>query len=511
MRILPDDGPLRLADLLAEARLGLRLLTAADTGPARQIDGAHAIEIANPSRWVPPHWLLLTTGMRIQRKPTEQRALVRELAGSNIAALGYATGIVTRRVPTALLDEADRLGFPVIEVPLETPHRDVIGFVQQQVLGSSPELLQRVLQTQAYLMGVEEDDPLAHAEAPEIALLRRLQPLVGTEVILLRTDGRPNWPEDHLHARELREALHAQPANGPAEVGVDDLRYLALPVRTGPYMFGWLVREARAGDGAQLLPVLRSAAQLLGVMYVAREHEPAELRAQRRHLLESALFDGATADGGGDLDRRARIVGFDFSSDCRVLVYRPAGNRCALGRVEAALNAARMPFLATAHGADVVVFAQGERETLVGSVESLPPGRVGSGRAVRSLGRAKESLADAEFVLGRMTAVPGKLTAADFSDLSLANWLIARLPSTEIAEKSGDFLAGLREQPLLFETVVAYLGADLDTTATAEALHLHPNSVRYRLTRAEHVLGAPLRRPETIAGLHAALLSEGLL
>jgi purine catabolism regulator len=510
VKILPDDGPLRLADLLAEAGLGLRLLTALDTGPDRKIDGAHSIEIANPSRWVPPHWLLLTTGLRIQRKPGEQRALVRELAESNIAALGYATGIVTRQVPTALLDEADRLGFPVLEVPLETPHRDVIGFVQQKVLGSSPELLQRVLQTQAYLMGVEEDDPLAHAEAPEVALLRRLQPLVGSDVILLRTDGRPNSPEDHVHARELRDALQAQPANGPADVGVGSLRYLALPVRTGPYMFGWLVRETRDGDGPQLLPVLRSAAQLLGVMYVAREHAPAELRAQRRHLLESALT-GANAAGEGDLDRRARIVGFDFGSDCHVLVYRPTGNGSELGRVEAALSSARMPFLATLLGTDAVVFAQGGRDSLVGAVESLPAGRVGVGRAVRSLGRARESLTDAEFVLGRMTEVPGKLTVADFSDLSPANWLIARLPSTEIADRASRYLAGLREQPLLFETVVAYLNADLDTTATAEVLHLHPNSVRYRLARAEHVLGAPLRRPETIASLHAALLSAGLL
>jgi purine catabolism regulator len=93
----------------------------------------------------------------------------------------------------------------------------------------------------------------------------------------------------------------------------------------------------------------------------------------------------------------------------------------------------------------------------------------------------------------------------------LANWLVARSPDPELDERSERLLAGLRAQPLLLEAVLAYLRADIDIAATAETLRLHPNSVRYRLTRAEQVLGAPLRRAETIAGLHAALVSQRLL
>ena len=55
---------------------------------------------------------------------------------------------------------------------------------------------------------------------------------------------------------------------------------------------------------------------------------------------------------------------------------------------------------------------------------------------------------------------------------------------------------------------MAYFDHDLDVPAAAAELHLHPNSLRYRLTRIEEVLGRSLKRPATIAELHIALLAD---
>jgi DNA-binding PucR family transcriptional regulator len=43
---------------------------------------------------------------------------------------------------------------------------------------------------------------------------------------------------------------------------------------------------------------------------------------------------------------------------------------------------------------------------------------------------------------------------------------------------------------------------------TAAALHLHANSLRYRLGRIEDQLGRSLRDPGTIANLYLAVLLE---
>ena len=39
-------------------------------------------------------------------------------------------------------------------------------------------------------------------------------------------------------------------------------------------------------------------------------------------------------------------------------------------------------------------------------------------------------------------------------------------------------------------------------------MHLHPNSLRYRLSRLEKLLGRSLKQPSTIAGLYIAVLAD---
>jgi PucR family transcriptional regulator, purine catabolism regulatory protein len=56
----------------------------------------------------------------------------------------------------------------------------------------------------------------------------------------------------------------------------------------------------------------------------------------------------------------------------------------------------------------------------------------------------------------------------------------------------------------LRETLLAYLANQLDVRRTASALHLHPNSLRYRLARIEERLGRPLADPATITDLYLA-------
>jgi len=61
----------------------------------------------------------------------------------------------------------------------------------------------------------------------------------------------------------------------------------------------------------------------------------------------------------------------------------------------------------------------------------------------------------------------------------------------------------------LLKTLEAYLEAETLEEAAAK-LHIHPNTLRYRLKRMEKVLG-PLSRPETLARVHLALRARDLL
>ena len=53
-----------------------------------------------------------------------------------------------------------------------------------------------------------------------------------------------------------------------------------------------------------------------------------------------------------------------------------------------------------------------------------------------------------------------------------------------------------RNQGQLAETVLAYLNAFGDVRAAATELHVHPNTLRYRIRRAEELTGLDLSRPD---------------
>ena len=62
-----------------------------------------------------------------------------------------------------------------------------------------------------------------------------------------------------------------------------------------------------------------------------------------------------------------------------------------------------------------------------------------------------------------------------------------------------------RLRPPLPETLLAYAASDLNVGLTARRLHVHPNTVHYRLRRIERLTGYDVRRLRDVVDLVAAV------
>ena len=122
------------------------------------------------------------------------------------------------------------------------------------------------------------------------------------------------------------------------------------------------------------------------------------------------------------------------------------------------------------------------------------------GRAIRDITGVPVSLRDA-----RLAAARGVVS---YEDLDLASLLLSDAAPERLEPRVERIASVLREHPPLHEALVAYFAHDLDVSATAAELHLHPNSLRYRLSRLEELLGCSLKHPATIAELYIALLAD---
>jgi purine catabolism regulator len=108
--------------------------------------------------------------------------------------------------------------------------------------------------------------------------------------------------------------------------------------------------------------------------------------------------------------------------------------------------------------------------------------------------------------LDRTRAAPGRVLR--FEDFELIDALLSAADPAELRARVDLVLDPLRGHPQLLETLVAYLTADQNVNVAAEGLHVHPNSLRYRLGRVEELLGRALRSPATLADLYVALRAE---
>lgn len=96
----------------------------------------------------------------------------------------------------------------------------------------------------------------------------------------------------------------------------------------------------------------------------------------------------------------------------------------------------------------------------------------------------------------------------DYQKLRLGAWAAIESPRGEFHMRQRAILAPFDGYSEILDTVVIFLANDLKVNDTAQELFLHPNTVRYRLGRAEKLIGGPLSSPLTLTDLTLALEAE---
>jgi len=270
-----------------------------------------------------------------------------------------------------------------------------------------------------------------------------------------------------------------------------------------------------------------------------------ELRMRRR-LRRGLLQDALSGDGTPDeLRVRLQAQGFADEDLLRVLILEPQGQspggpddekaarrRAAslLHAIDAALSARRVPYLSAAIGPRAVVLTvvpDSDPATARGLLVDLREATMhttasrqvvaGCSGAFTGVAGAKRALqqATAACMAARREQVPG--SAGVFEELSGLLRLLDGLDQNAlrriVRRTFGpvlDYDASHRTR--LFETLRALFEHGLAVQETADALHIHRNTLQKRLGHVEELLSSELSDLDTIVdirlGLHAAELLD---
>jgi sugar diacid utilization regulator len=307
----------------------------------------------------------------------------------------------------------------------------------------------------------------------------------------------------------------AQPAAG----GV-----IVAPILVGDDVPAYLMTFGSDGQGDDMsLLVTEHAATICGVI-LGRERVVAAAARQVRDDLVEGLLIGADRDGG-EVARWARHLGYDAAREHRILAVtfeaagpaRPAGAATAVrNRVAAAIDhffTTRVPGAITSIRDDEVVVVVPEPTDQHPGAEA---GRLGSGclarmrdtfpEAVvtigiggtcrdpadiaRSYGQARRTI-DAVQRLGRQ----GQVVA--FEDLGVHRLLLQVPDLAELRSFAAEILGKLGGQERqrgteLLTTLACYFRENSSPQRTARTLHVHPNTVAYRIRRIQEITGIRL-------------------
>ncbi len=490
---------LTLGDVLAQGDLGLSLVSGEASASGRLVAGAHSIEIDDPVRWLEPDWILLTTGLRLHDNPRRQRKLVADAADGGLAAIGFGQHD-TDSVPPAMLKAALAADFPVFTVPHAVSLRLVATFVTSALADSRFLTLRRSEAAQTYLI-----DALSEARPAQV-LIERLARLVDARAVFFTPDGQVDFASDDEPSDAIWELLKTQEPDFQEVQAPSGETVLAGPVRGAEYTYGWLAVVLPPGQVPMPLVrrVARNAQHLLAVPFQARLTAVEEERAARARLLWAAI-DNRDLASHDEIAGKAAALGLDLDESAWLCVAR---DQIPIASVETTLRIARLPYLLGERDGLVSVLVQGSRKRVIDWVSSAVDQPIGIGRPMAAVSDAPMAFRDAQLALLKAERAADDERICEFESLGFAERLLLGRPSHELAPDVEGRFAKIRERPDLHETLVTYLMSDLDVNATAELMHLHPNSVRYRLRRIEESVGAPLTKVSVLVDLYLEVLAD---
>ncbi|WP_327086196.1 helix-turn-helix domain-containing protein [Nonomuraea sp. NBC_01738] len=483
---------MRISELLDMPDLQLRLLTG---DPSREFTTVHITDLPEPGRYLSGGELVLT-GLMWRQEPADSRRFVAALCEAGVAALGAGQAWLGH-IPADVLDACAEAGLPLLDIPTEVSFRTLAELVVPRLSGDVREALGRHRRIVAAVAEGADLPALFALTAAELGVTGAVVSACGSPVV-------GDLPDPVRLARAYLVAPRL-----PVVAGGHTL----FAVGRGPRAAGWVL----ACDG-DLLDRADLGYELAACVALERMRLEEGRRVERRlaeQLVAAALTDGDAAD----LNARLRTCGVSAAEPYAIVNAVAPGVQAGAGPdpagpdpavlggqvLEELLGTAGAVAAAGQEGAVSIVPLRGRdagevAATLRSGVEvlgALPGTRVcvGVSGALTGAAALRGGIAESGHARRLAEARGGGVVTSD--EVYTHGLLLATVPGDVRRSFADRLLAPLLAYDESHQSdLVGTLGAFLDTAgswhACAERLHVHVNTVRYRIKRIEDLTGRDL-------------------
>src|SRR5918999_4007597 len=495
-----------LRDLLAHPALGLRLLHAGSAPDAidRPVRWVYTTDLIDPARYLSGGELVIS-GLVWRRKPADSERFVAAVAGADAVALA-AGEAVFHGIPDDLVEACRRHGLPLLAVPEEVSFAAVTELVVGALTAARGDRLAHTLGRQRQLLSAVAGGLGLDELAAEVSAA------TGVVIRVLTATGRAVAPgPTPLSGDELDAVVTTFLTAERLPAVVPGIERSVFPV--GPAseqrVTSWFVAadgdcttwDAEIGD---------TVGELVAITALDRARRSERLRLAREITEDAIALIASGSANRPETAVRLRQAGLDPEGSLVVAVAGFAdADRVDTARsvlVDAASHAGP-PAVGVHDGLAVALLPAGPpdapTDAVIGAaLRLLDPGlaldrlTVGVSRpaTIDALSGALQEARHARELAARR---PGPVHVVTGAEVTSHVALLAAVPdevrrafAARVLEPVLDYDA--RTGAGLRETLEAFLECSGSWSRAAQRLHLHVNTVRYRIGRVEELTGRNL-------------------
>lgn len=514
---------MQLGELVAAPGLGLRVLYEPEGALEREVRRVVTTDLLDPARYL-TGGELVTTGMVWHRSPRDSERFVRGLLDGGAIALA-AGDAQFGSVPRDLVEACRRHGLPLLEVPVEVAFADVAEHVAATSgPGTGARLSAAVGRQRQLLTAIASGrslDELAERVSRDVGRVCRIVSPTGRHVV---PGPCPLVPPD----LDRVTAAFLEANRLPVAVTGGGAPYSLFTVGSGlgDRITSWvLVVEGVWSEWPQ--EHVDAVTDLAAIAALDRSRREEGMRAVQ-HIADEALALVGAGGGQHDVATRLRQAGMDPSSPMVAVAVEVAdgvsgdtdrGDLVRAVAYDVALGFGR-PVVAADGAQRMVALVPAVEDcvaTLRRSFERLAPGcgrhplRVGvsSPATVAALsGALDEARYACRLAAARQSPVSVTTAGEMVSHVTLLSALpdeVRRAFATRVLGPVLEYDA--RTDAGLFSTLQAFLACSGSWSRAAESLHVHVNTVRYRIEKVEQLTGRNLASLEDRVDVFLALRS----
>ena len=153
MKLLRSLG-ITVQEMLSFEILKNAQILAGQGGLERRVTGINVMEVPDIVDWVTTGEFLLTTAFSIKDELNILKVLIPELNKKGLAGIGIKMKRYVEQIPTEIIDLANKLGFPIIEIPFEVSYTDIMMPVLTEIINNQTNTLIKVKEIHSKLINV---------------------------------------------------------------------------------------------------------------------------------------------------------------------------------------------------------------------------------------------------------------------------------------------------------------------------------------------------------------------